>query len=142
MTDAELDSALSTTRNKVQLLHDALALGSADATDPSAAIIGVLGKEQRAYAAKLHSIFSDVRQSKEGMKLRAPRPAPRRPGDERGFQAIGAMLATKLEAEQEIAAQAAVSEAQGSTRRDVDAHNQLAAAADSYIRDITAQHRL
>jgi hypothetical protein len=133
MTDAELDGLLSRTLNQVQILHDVMAHGLTDAADPTAVLSSVLGKESGAYADKLFAIHAEVRHAKQALKLKAPRPAQRRDGDERGFQAIGAMLGTKLEPEQEVAAHEAVRE-QRRLQTSVQGHNELAAAAELYLR--------
>lgn len=133
MTDAELDAVLVPMRERVKQLHQLLASGT-DVADPSAVMRNVLG-EEGAYAAKLHQIFSEVHKSKEALKLRAPRPAQRQPGDERGFQALGPMLGTKLEPEQEAAAKEAVAKRQGSQHAVVQSHNELAMAAEEYLRN-------
>lgn len=134
MTDAELDGLLSRTLSQVQILHDVMAHGLNDASDPSSVLPSVLGKESGAYAEKLFAIHAEVRHAKQALRLKAPRPAQRRDGDERGFQAIGAMLGTKLEPEQEAAAHDAVRERRR-LQASVQGHNELAAAAELYVRE-------
>ncbi|KAG8462567.1 hypothetical protein KFE25_010392 [Diacronema lutheri] len=136
MTDAELDAVLLPARVMVDQLLQSLA-ASSDVTEPSSTLRQILG-EQSAQAAKLHRIFAEVHGAKEALKLRAPRPAQRRPGDERGFQALGAMLATKLEVEQEAAAREALAKRRA-PHATVAAHNELAAAAEAHVRGKVAR---
>lgn len=137
MMDAKTDDLLVETRNKMTQLKTALEQAT-DVADPSAAMRRVFGNEG-AYAASLHVIFAQVHQSKGTLKLRAPRPARRRQGDERGFQALGFMLGTKLEPEQEAAAVEAVSKRQRGPHGLVHSHNELAIAAEAYLRDRIAK---
>mmetsp|Transcript_20462 Transcript_20462/g.51959 ORF Transcript_20462/g.51959 Transcript_20462/m.51959 type:complete len:146 (-) Transcript_20462:103-540(-) len=135
MTDAELNAVLPPTREMVKQLHAALVSG-AEPADPGVALRSILG-EDGAYAAKLHRIFSEVHRSKAAMRLRAPHPVQRRAGDERGFQALGPMLGTKLEAEQETAAKESLSSAkrQRLPTVTVEGHSKLAGAAEAYFRE-------
>lgn len=132
MTDSELDNWKRRTTVEVQQLHQALS-SATGVTDPSAAMHTIFAGDS-ALATKLHRIFALAHDSKDALKLRAPRPAQRPAGEERGFQALGPMLGTKLDAAQEAGAREAIEARQRSPRATARSHNELAAAAAAHLR--------
>lgn len=137
MTDAELTATLGSCRSRAEVLF-ALMQEDAAISEPREVLRRiVLGAESthRSYASLVHRMHADVMQTRSQMRLRAPQPAPRRPGDKRPLHAVPMLLGTKVEPEVERDAQALLRAKRArTTQADVDRHNRLAEAAEIHLR--------